>query len=37
MTCFTPAALAASAMFLACAISFSPEKCSQKFVTAKTP
>ena len=32
--CLTPAALAASAMFFAWAFSFSPEKCSQKFVTA---
>ena len=33
ITCLTPAAFAASAMFLAWAFSFSPEKCSQKFVT----
>src|SRR5215471_21177587 len=37
MMCFTPAAFAASAMFFACAFSFSAEKCSQKFVTAYTP
>ena len=37
MTCLTPAAFAASAMFFAWAFSFSPEKCSQKFVTANTP
>ena len=37
ITCFTPAALAASAMFLACWISFSAEKCSQKLVTPNTP
>ncbi len=33
MTCCSPAAFAASAMFAACAISFSGEKCSQKLVT----
>ena len=37
ITCFTPARLAASARFFACSSSLSPEKCSQKLVSAKTP
>src|SRR6185437_1675971 len=37
MTCFTSMAFAASAWFLACAYSFSGEKCSQKLVRQKTP
>ena len=37
ITCLTPAAAAARAWFPACSISFSAEKCSQKFVRQNAP